>query len=1562
MVHPSSRLRLLERYRQLLDSRPDVPAIDRERFRDLALAILKSMEIGVLERMPEEEVLAVIEETMRFVSSRRADEVRVRVIPGAPAVLETCMRDQPFIYDTVRLLLDEEGIAVGDGFHAVVGIARDDAGRLTGVGAPGMPLESVIHLELGGVDTDERAAELGRAVAARLAFARVAVRDFEKMTAALQEIMGRYEELARKRPEEQAELLEARRFLGWLLERHFVFLSVGYLAAGEAQPPRFGGGLGTSELDPITFDALDRALARGEGAPYVRVRNSPKQSRIQRRGRLDHVLARWFDARGRPGGLVVFEGLFTYRARSRPAAEIPMLEPILARLLEEAALPPEAYRTRMMHYAFSVLPVEFLFMAPREDVGAVVERILASAEGRTTELALSVDSAHGAAYVFVAMPKAEYDEELRLAIAELLQRRFGAPVTDSDVSLGVLETAVLHFFLSGTDLVGPDPEALREEVVQLVAPWRERLRIALERRFGEARAEGLLLRYEEAFPEDYRRAVSPSRTVADIEHLEMLLAGKSMAFDLFREEVGGKLGDPLLRIYEREDRFLSDLLPVLTRFGLVVSSQYETKVHPRGERELSIDTFRIGGVAGVPGADVMAARERFLEGLEAVFAGRFTDRPLNALLLRTEMTWREVGLMRSYLAYAQQLGFRFTPNQVRDVLLQYAQMVPGLARIFRIKFDPALVEDGAERARRLEEARQDFLERLQTISDYAADRILRSLLNLIDATVRTNLYLRGGTADNLALKFRCADVDLMAPPRPLYEIFVHHVDVEGVHLRGGKVARGGIRWSDRVDDYRTEILGLMRTQMVKNSIIVPVGAKGGFILHRPADDPKTRRVQADAAYRLFVSALLDVTDNLKDGKVVRPADLLVYDEDDPYLVVAADKGTAHLSDTANELAKERGFWLNDAFASGGSHGYDHKATGITARGAWVCAKRHLRELGLDPERAPITVVGIGDMSGDVFGNGLLMSRNFKLMAAFDHRHIFLDPDPDPERSFAERERLFRLPGSSWNDYDRSVISRGGGVFPREAKEIPLSPELQKRFGLTVPALSGEEMIRAILTLDVDLLWNGGIGTYIKASTEDHREVGDRTNDPVRVDARDVRARVIAEGGNLGVTMAGRIEYAARGGRVNLDAIDNSGGVDLSDHEVNLKILVEPSCRAGRLSYAERDRLLVEAEQEVIERVLTNNESQSRMLSMEERRSRRDAPRFARAIRFLSRAVPFDVGALHLPDLRTLRARAQNGEGVLRPELAVLAGYGKIYVKRQLLTEGELDPRSPHLWPMLLGYFPRVIAERFRSEVAEHLLAREIGITMLTNRLVDDAGLTFFPELEAWSGRTTSEVGAAYLAAESAAGARELKKGILLKECDLASDGACRALLRVEDGLEQGAALLLTDLGGGTLDAPPGAAKIMDALPENLPLESALRFEAAVAELKATGLAAPLARRVAAMDYLAFALRAAKSAQRSGQEPAMVFQSLVAAAEASRILDLERRMAALPSEDEADAGALRTLRLRMLGSLAAAILGHPEQVERRVARFSRAVGLTIAESLTVSALVTLDDRLQRIVTA
>lgn len=1563
MALPTNRADTIERLRYSLRGYAPRPSVDARLFADFTLAVARTADLGWLTRTETGELFTMLDETLAFAHQRQEGEVLVRVVPGAGAVLESSMRDQPFLYDTLRLLLDQEGVATVGGFHGVVPVGRDEEGVLVAAGQKGLPLESIIHLELDGELSPERADALAAKVRERLQYVRGAVRDFPKMVVAVEQLLHRMDVEVRRRPDAALSMAESRRFLAWLLEQHFIFMGCGYIPAGKAVPPPYAEGLGGLRLEPFEPEPFEGALAENAYGPQLSVRKVQAESRIHRRSRLDHVLVRWFDEKGVPGGLVVFEGLFTYRALARPTAEIPLLEPILTRLIEESGLPRDSYRARVLRYAFSVLPVDFLFTASFEDVSAVVERITAAADGRTTELAYVQLPHHEAAYVFVATPKAEYDDELRESVERVLAERLGAPVVEHGVSLAMQETAVFHFRLVSAALRTPELEPLHAEVLQLVTPWSERLRAALEKRYSPSDAERLVSRYHDAFHEGYRRTTSPARSVLDIGHLEALAQGKVMSFDLFREEMGDLAGSTVLRIYEREDVILSDLLPVLEHFGLLISSQYETKCYLSGGREYAMDSFILSGVRGLQGADVLAARERLLEAVDAVFSDRFTDSPLNALMLRTDVSWRDVGLIRSYLSYARQLGFRFTPQLVQDVLLANADMVRQLARIFRLKFDPRLFTVADARAASLAHAREQFLARLREVADYAADSILRSLLNLIDATLRTNLYCRAEMTDNLALKFDVSQLELLQGQgqQPQFEIFVHHASVHGVHLRGGKVARGGLRWSDRIDDYRTEVLGLMRTQQIKNAIIVPVGAKGGFVLQKPAENPKERRAQADACYRVFVSALLDVTDNIVDGRVVRPADVIAYDEPDPYLVVAADKGTAHLSDVANGLSAERGFWLADAFASGGSNGYDHKATGITARGAWVCTRRHLRELGVDPDKDTMTVVGIGDMSGDVFGNGLLCSPLFKLLGAFDHRHIFLDPDPDPARSFAERARLFKLPGSSWADYDRGLISKGGGVFPRGAKEIPLSPELKARLGIGDDAPSGEAMIRALLTLDVDLLWNGGIGTYIKAATEDARDAGDRANDSVRVDGKDVRARIIGEGGNLGVTQAGRLEYAARGGRLNNDAFDNSGGVDLSDHEVNLKILFAPIVKAGRLSLQERNTLLAAAQGEVCDSVLSNNQSQSRLISLDQKRSRKEPMRFARAITFLARVSPFERKSLRLPDERTLRARAQEGEGVYRPELALLSGWTKIYVKRELLREAVLEPRSPRLWPLLHGYFPRAIGDAYRNEIAEHLLAREIGFTQLTNLLVGDAGISFFPELQEWSGRTTSEVAAAYLAASEAAGAWSAKEELAgLEALRPPQDLAYPALLRLEEALEQGAALLLAGLGGATLETPTGARQLLEGVPANLPVEARPRYDQAVSELAALGVPDALARRIAGCELLGPALLAAGVAERTGRPAAQAFAGFFSASDATRLLELERRVSALPAEGRADAGALRTLRLRFL-SLLARVAGDEKSLAQAPAigvEVQRALG----EDLSLAALVTLEDRVQRLVGA
>ncbi|MDP6944918.1 MAG: NAD-glutamate dehydrogenase, partial [Myxococcota bacterium] len=649
-------------------------------------------------------------------------------------------------------------------------------------------------------------------------------------------------------------------------------------------------------------------------------------------------------------------------------------------------------------------------------------------------------------------------------------------------------------------------------------------------------------RYADAFPEGYTEQTPERYAVTDVAHLEKVLENGRTRFEVFAHP--SRDDQALIRFYSQEPMQLTSILPVVDNFGVIVVEQLAFQVTPTDSPALTVNTLRV--LRGEQ--DLLAQSGALIDGLRAVFARRMRSDRLNRLLLHARITWQEIDLLRGYLGYARQIGHQLGLELIQKVLGAHSQYVSGLARLFRVRFDASSALGVEDRHRQEAALVQDALTYLDGVQSFEEDRILRLFLNLIQATIRTSFYRTREDGEHfISMKIDCALVRDLPEPRPLYEIYVHHAHMEGVHLRGGRVARGGIRWSDRLDDYRSEVLGLMATQMLKNTVIVPVGAKGGFVLKDPIEDWAEARSRADTLYRIFIRGLLEVTDNLVDGQVIAPERVVRYDDDDPYLVVAADKGTAHLSDTANAVAAEFGFWLGDAFASGGSVGYDHKIKGITARGAWVCVRHHFRELGLDPEVDPISVVGLGDMSGDVFGNGMLLSKSMHVVAAFNHRHIFLDPTPEPLAAWEERRRLFELPRSHWTDYDDALISEGGGVFDRGAKAITLSNQVADLLDIEVQTVSGEELIQHILRADVDLLWNGGIGTYVKASSEQHHDVEDTANDRVRVDAEELRCRVIGEGGNLGITMRGRVEFASQGGRVNLDAIDNSGGVDLSDH-------------------------------------------------------------------------------------------------------------------------------------------------------------------------------------------------------------------------------------------------------------------------------------------------------------------------------------------------------------------------------------------------------------------------------
>ena len=875
------------------------------------------------------------------------------------------------------------------------------------------------------------------------------------------------------------------------------------------------------------------------------------------------------------------------------------------------------------------------------------------------------------------------------------------------------------------------PARLQAEVAELTRTWDDRAAEALVARHGD-RGGVLAARWAPRLPDSYKAAVAPDAAAEDVRCFERLFtSGQAFGVGLRNEGELTRIG--LYRLGGKLE--LSRAMPILEHLGLRVIEERPTRL-VGGRGETWLQDFGVLGPTDRP-LDLDEVGERIADLIVAVFGGDAESDDLNRLIVTTGLDWRQITVLRALRRYRQRIGSRFTEGYQHEVIAANPHVTEKLVRLFELRFDPARPRDeDAETA-----LRDEILEDLDAVASLDHDRILRNQLGLIEAIVRTNAYRSGHRA--LAFKVRSGDVPAMPQPAPLFEIFVHSADVEGIHLRGGRIARGGIRWSDRMD-YRTEVFGLMRAQMTKNAVIVPDGAKGGFHLRRRPEDPEALRAEVERQYVVYISALLDLTDNIVDGEVVHPDGVRVLDDDDTYLVVAADKGTATFSDTANRLSERYGFWLGDAFASGGSKGYDHKALGITARGAWESLKRHFHELGLDPAEDPFTVVGIGDMSGDVFGNGMLLSDRIRLVAAYDHRHVFIDPDPDPERGFAERRRLFDQPGSSWDDYDREAISAGGGVWPRAAKSIALGPEVRAALGVEAEALAPTELIRAILRAPVDVLFNGGVGTVVKASTETDADAHDRSSDAIRVDAAGLRCRVVAEGGNLGFTQRGRIELAAAGGRINADFIDNSAGVDCSDHEVNLKVLLGLAVARGELDGEGRDALLREVSDDVAAHVLHDSFLQAQILAQEVRASAgrmyayEDLMSALEGEGLLRRDIEFLPGSEEMAD------RRRSGRGMERPELAVLLAYAKRSLIGSLLRSDLVD--DPRATGVLERYFPQAVTERYGHLAGDHPLRRELVATVVANHVVDALGPTFVSRLVAELGTEPAGVVRAYLVA------------------------------------------------------------------------------------------------------------------------------------------------------------------------------------------------------------------------
>ncbi|HSN22061.1 MAG TPA: NAD-glutamate dehydrogenase, partial [Usitatibacter sp.] len=1107
-------------------------------------------------------------------------------------VIEMVNDDMPFLVDSVTMEVNRQGYTLHLLNHPLFSTRRDAAGRLLAFGAPGSEerQESLIHVEVDREIDAGRLEALGAGLLSVLGDVRVAWEDWDAMRARMDAIAA---ELAAP-PAFLAgdETAEVAAFLAWASDHHFTFL--GYreyelaTVSGEDQLRIVpGSGLGVlrrpAEGYSRSFTELPRelrALAREPRLLVLTKANS--RATVHRPGYLDYIGVKRFDAAGKVVGERRFVGLYTSSAYHADPRYVPLLRRKVARVIERAGFRPYSHMYKNLLTALQDYPRDELFQVDEDTLLETAMGVLRLGDRRKTRVFVRRD-VYGRFYsCLVYLPRECFNTDARVKIQEILRRHLDGTSAEFTVHLSEATLARLHVLVRASPRKSPayDVRVIETEIAQATRRWDEPLKSALVEAHGEAAAAPLLREYVEAFPAAYRDTVPAATAVRDIGFLRALGPERTFAFDLYRAE-GGDERALRLRFYRLGAPVpLSGSLPVLENLGLEVLDEASWELRPAGRAEpIFVYDFGLRSAHAIP--DMAAIKAPTEEALARVARREIENDGFNRLTPGAALAPDDVALLRAYAKYLKQAGFTFSQAYIEQTLAAHPSIVARLVALFHARFDPAR-EAGREaaQARIAEEIRAE----LNGVANADEDRILRRFLQLIEASLRTNYWVRGADGRRkpyLALKLRSEAVPELPAPRPLFEVWVYSARFEAIHLRGGKVARGGIRWSDRPEDFRTEVLGLMKAQMVKNAVIVPVGSKGGFVLKAapPASQREAYLAEGVACYRDFLRGLLDVTDNLVAGNVVPPRDVVRHDPDDPYLVVAADKGTATFSDIANAVSAEYGFWLGDAFASGGSAGYDHKKMGITARGAWESVKRHFRELGIDTQAQDFTVVGIGDMSGDVFGNGMLLSRHIRLVAAFDHRHIFLDPDADPAASYAERERLFGLARSSWDDYDRARISKGGGVFPRTAKSIPVSPEARRTLAIEAAELTPVELVRAILKAPADLLYNGGIGTYVKSAGESHVQVGDRSNDRVRVDGREVRARVIGEGGNLGLTQKGRLEYWAAGGLVNTDAVDNSGGVDTSDHEVNIKVLLDAAVAAGDLTIKQRNELLTSMTEE-----------------------------------------------------------------------------------------------------------------------------------------------------------------------------------------------------------------------------------------------------------------------------------------------------------------------------------------------------------------------------------------------
>ncbi len=1432
---------------------------------------LSGLPVGDLEGLGADKVLGIVNGLLDFAGMRQPGAPIIRVFDpdqeqhgwASPhTVVEIINDDMPFLVDSVSMVLTRLGLGIHELVHPILAVRRNTRGELQDVAPPtgSMAQESLMHIEVDRLAEADRAKlkdELTRA----LADVRVAVADWQPMRAGIEQVARDLRAGPTGVSAEEGH--ETVAFLEWLHDQHFTFL--GYRCFSlESENVTFDTGNCLGLLrdeqarvfdDAPTMSSEIRTFLTRPG--LLLVTKSSRLATVHRSTHMDVIGIKQLDASGKVVGLHAFMGLFAAQAYTLNPSVIPLVRRKVVQVQSRAAFPATSHHAKALSHILETYPRDELFQISEDALFDTALGILYLQERPRTALFVRRDEFERFVSCLIYVPRDRYDMQLRLEAMQLLAAAFKGTVDSFSTQITNAPLARLQVVIRsavGGALPTPDLRELEKKIGDLSRSWGDRLQLALVQKHGEASGLALARRWRDAFPVSYRERHDINVTVSDIQRLESVLNGAELGLNLTRPNEAKEKEARLKLVQLGRTVPLSDVLPVLEAMGLRVIAEIPHEIRPADQKDvLWLHDYHLEVAVGTP-VNLAERAPAFETALARIWRAEAESDGFNRLILAAGLDWRQVVVLRAYAKYLHQIRFPLGQSYLEDALSNNPAQAAALIGLFTAQFDPAAQGD-AEAAKK---ADAKAAEALDGVTSADEDRILRRFLNLIRSTLRTNYYLE---KSYLSFKLDSQTVEDLPLPRLLVEVFVYSPVMEGIHMRGGRVARGGIRWSDRREDFRTEVLGLVKAQMVKNTVIVPVGSKGGFVLKRPpipsgAERPvQSRQEEGIEAYRTLIRGMLDVTDNLNGNTVVPPKNVVRRDKDDPYLVAAADKGTASFSNFANQVSADYGFWLGDAFASGGSKGYDHKGMGITARGTWEAVMRHFREMGRDSQTQEFTAVGVGSMAGDVFGNALLSSRFTRLVAAFSSTHIMIDPNPDLAISYAERERLFKEE-KAWKDYDRATLSPGGGIYPRSAKSIPVSPEVKALFGLKVDSVTPNEMMRAILTAEVDLLYFGGIGTYVKATRESNADVGDRACDAIRVNGRELRAKVIGEGANLALTQFGRIEFGLNGGRLNTDAIDNSAGVDTSDHEVNIKILLNAIVAEGRMTGPQRDALLAEMTDEVAQLVLRDNYLQTQAISVMEAQGPALLDSQARIMRMLEKAGRLNRAIEFLPDEETLIQRASQNKGMTRPELAILLAYAKIWVYDTVLASG-MD-QDPFLTGDLARYFPTPIKQRLATDLPRHRLRREIIATAVTNSMINRVGVSFVAELMEQTGHGPADVAKAYIVARDAYGLRDVWAGIEALDGKVPASVQTAMLIEANRLLERATAWVLRnvhapfDIGTVIAELQPGIAALEATIPAILPAPTAAVLSARIAEYTKQGVPQETASKVGSMIILASA--------------------------------------------------------------------------------------------------------------